>query len=332
VTSTERSAKPISTGKKLVFRLLLPLVTLVLGLVVVEAGLHWLAEHLYGMGKLFQPDGVTSWRYLPGLDLVRKNADGAPWRIVTDELGFRETGTWHPGVRRRLLILGDSLAFGEGIDIDDRFDTLVARAHPDLSVINTGVMGYDTFQEILRARPYFADLGQGDTLLLLTCSNDFTDLTRAALAGRPTPRFSLAADGSAVEGFPGITLVGWLRDRSYIASRVFAYFIDDPTYSAETEREGLVLFEAMVRLNLVPLTERSVRVLLAYYDYSNHEAHNAALIRAAYDRLCSLDGIGCLVVNEVVERDKRMSPHIQRDGHWNRAGNAAFAGQLLPLF
>jgi hypothetical protein len=176
VTSTERSAKPISTGKKLVFRLLLPLVTLVLGLVVVEAGLHWLAEHLYGMGKLFQPDGVTSWRYLPGLDLVRKNADGASWRIVTDELGFRETGTWHPGARRRLLILGDSLAFGD------------------------------------------------------------------------------------------------------------------------------------------------------------HEADNAALIRAAYDRLCSLGGIGCLVVNEVVERDKRMSPHILRDGHRNRAGNAAFAGQLLPLF
>jgi len=45
------------------------------------------------------------------------------------------------------LILGDSLSFGEGIDIKDRFDVRMLSFLPATRVINTGTMGYGTDQE-----------------------------------------------------------------------------------------------------------------------------------------------------------------------------------------
>lgn len=332
VASHDRGPRELSAVRKAVFAVLVPLITLMLGFVVVELGLHWLAEHWYGQGKLFAPDPVTGWRNLSNLDMNRENADGDPWRIVTDDRGFRETGTWREDAPRRLLVLGDSLAFGEGTNIEERFDSILAGNHPDLSVINTGTMGYGTFQQVLRARPFFGDLRAGDVLLLVTCSNDFTDITRSVFAARSKPRIRLDERGHPIEELPGVSVLGWLRDKSYIVSRAIIFLAPESATSAEQEQEGIVLYETVVRQDLLPLARSGVRVVLAYYDYTGHEATNDQLIAAAYDRLCAAEGVECVAINSAVNRDKKTSDQLQRDGHWNRAGHIAVAELLNPLF
>jgi len=332
VSASEPESEELSTARKVAFSIFLPLTTLVLGFIVLEVGLHWLADSYYGRGKLFEPDMVAGWRPLPNLDLVRRNSEGDSWRVVTDDLGFRETGTWRADASRRLLVLGDSLAFGEGTNIEDRFDSILAKHHPNLSVVNTGTMGYGTFQQIVRARPLFDDLRAGDTLLLVTCSNDFTDMKRAKLTGRAKPQFRLSEAGEAIEEFPGVDLVAWARDRSYVASRIIAFFLADDEFSKQKEREGLILYEALLRQDLLSLARRGVRILLAYYDYSGHPTTNEHLIKASFERLCSERSVECLAINDVVERNKQTSKHLLRGGHWNRAGNRAVAELLIPLF
>jgi hypothetical protein len=147
---------------------LLVVLSLGIGLVALEAAGRVVAATVIKAGKLFRPHDELGWAPLPDLDLVRRNANGDLWHIATDAEGIRGPSSWPDEEHTRLLILGDSFAFGEGVDLADRFDTIVRERVPDLAVVNLGVMGYGPDQALIRARPWKAQLRRGDALLLLT--------------------------------------------------------------------------------------------------------------------------------------------------------------------
>ncbi|WP_156898897.1 hypothetical protein [Bradyrhizobium erythrophlei] len=60
---------------------------------------------------------------------TRINAAGEEWSIRTDENGQRLIAQ-EPRADRSILILGDSLSFGEGINIEDRFDVKMLSSLP----------------------------------------------------------------------------------------------------------------------------------------------------------------------------------------------------------
>ncbi len=321
----------ISGPGKILLILLVPVMTLVIGLILVETGLHWLAENHYGKGKLFTPDPMLGWRNLADLNLSRTNANGDSWQVVTDKEGLRETSEWRQDADKRLLIMGDSLAFGEGVNIEQRFDSILGQQNPRLSIVNTATMGYGTFQQILRGRPYFADLSPGDKLLLVTCSNDFTDITRSTFAARSKPQILFDQNSETVESFPGISVIGWLRDKSYIASRAMAFFFEDTHFSADSEKMGLKLYANLIRQELMPLAESGVQIILAYYDYMGHADTNQQMIGQTFRRLCAETGNSCIDINSEVLRDPANSNQVLADGHWNSAGHLAVSRLIAPL-
>lgn len=323
-----QNTKKLSPWKRAVFAGIVTLSSLTVCIFAVEFALHWFVKNQLGAGKLYEPDPETGWRTLSNLDLVRRNSDGLSWRIVTDEQGLRNFRPAVGSPSQRLLILGDSLAFGEGVSVEDRFDAFIAEAYPDLSIINTGVPGYGTFQQILRGRPFFDELESGDILLMVTCSNDFMDITRSYFVGRDKPVFLIDENGDLQEELPGITLRGWLRDKSYLASKAIAYFFTYVTYTPEAEQSGIANYEAMIKNYLYPLSDRGVRIVLAYYQYSDHSDENSMLIANTFDGLCLKDGVVCSTVNQVVDRQEG-SPHILRDGHWSVEGNARVSDLII---
>ena len=193
----------------------LVVVSLAIGLVALEAAGRVVAASVIKAGKLFRPDAELGWTPLPDLNLVRRNANGDLWHIATDAEGIRGPSSWPDEEHTRLLILGDSFAFGEGVDLADRFDTIVRERVPDLAVVNLGVMGYGPDQELIRARPWKGQLRRGDALLLLTYhGNDFHDLARTRHGGRSKPWIE-ETDGRLIEHKPAIDVFDLLRDRSY---------------------------------------------------------------------------------------------------------------------
>ena len=74
--------------------------------------------------------------------------------------------------------------------MEQRWDTLVAQ-QLDVSILNVGVMGYGTDQQLLAARLRLDGLRSGDVLLLLSSDNDFSDLVRRRHSGRSKPWYSL---------------------------------------------------------------------------------------------------------------------------------------------
>ena len=125
--------------------------TAILGVLAVtpfaaEAALRLYASYVAKPARLFRSDAQTGWSNRPNLLTTLINAAGEAWSVRTDENGQRLIAQAN-GSRRRILILGDSLSFGEGIDIKDRFDVKMLSSLPGVRVINTGTMGYGTDQE-----------------------------------------------------------------------------------------------------------------------------------------------------------------------------------------
>src|SRR5712675_2821771 len=141
---------------------------LLLGLLAVapvaaEAAWRLDVSYVTRPARLFRSDAQTGWSNAPNLLTTRVNAAGEEWSIITDENGQRLIAL-DPRARRKILILGDSLSFGEGIDIKDRFDVKMLFSLPDTRVINTGTMGYGTDQEYMAFRNWKHLLESGDTV------------------------------------------------------------------------------------------------------------------------------------------------------------------------
>lgn len=302
------------------------LVGAVLSLLFLEGGARLVAQHVLLHGRLFRSDPVLGWRPLASLTQTRRNADGALWEVRTNEEGFRGPAAWDPSARLRILVLGDSFAFGEGVDLEERFDRLLVRAIPGVSAVNLGVPGYGTGQQLIAARPYLARLRPGDVIVLLTSSGDFADLLASTHAGRPKPWFSL--EGGRLHAHPPVG--GWLaslRERSYLLAQTLRILkvrqgLQGP---ADVLGKGWALYAALVQQELGPAAAEGVRVVVAHHSAGAGPPDRELARR--FQALCARKGFADLDLDPVVPEPSG----FLADYHWSREGHRAAAEALLEL-
>lgn len=94
-------------------------------------------------------DSGAGWSYTVGLDHRRVVPASKPNGVCT------------------LAIVGDSVAFGWGVNDNETFANLIAQAHPEWRVINYGVSGYNR-DDIRQLLP----IVQADVVVWLTIEND----------------------------------------------------------------------------------------------------------------------------------------------------------------
>lgn len=134
---------------------------------------------------------ATSWRTGRPVE-YRINADG--WR--GDDLPRAK-----PQGTLRLVLLGDSRAFGFGVEIEQHFSELVEGYFRSLEVVNLGVSGYGVDQELLMLRKkgwsYAPDL-------VVTYVAHFSSERHMHTErfGKPKPRFVLEGDELVLENVP----------------------------------------------------------------------------------------------------------------------------------
>ncbi len=114
--------------------------------------------------------------------------------VSTNALGLRDRPVAPKSPHRvRVLTLGDSVAFGWGVPVEDVVSRqlereLRGRNGVDIETINSGVPGYNTLQEALFLEAY-GDMLQPDAVLLLYVDNDtdLLDTTHPYLGHMPNP-------------------------------------------------------------------------------------------------------------------------------------------------
>ncbi len=180
------------------------LVTLVVLFVAAEITLR-LFYHPEFLGSVIQYDPTLGWSLAPGASLVSVDSQrDFRYRIDVNSLGFRdrEIDLEKPDGVRRVLVLGDSFAFGVGLKNEDRFSDMLQRMLPgDVQVINCGVPGWGTDQEMLFYEKSLRRLKPDLILLTFLMQND---VVNNALAGPlievgTKPRFLCSGDGLTME-------------------------------------------------------------------------------------------------------------------------------------
>lgn len=122
----------------------------------------------------------------PGFSVeVRQNRLGLR---APDDLDARK-----PPGKRRVLVLGDSTVWGFGVEDDEVFTHPDVHGRADLELVNCGVSGYGTDQELL----FLQSLGlEADAVVLVvTPRNDFANNVSSRAYGYRKPYFALEDGG-----------------------------------------------------------------------------------------------------------------------------------------
>ena len=293
-------------------------------LVLVETTCQIYVYRIAKQGKLYTPDSVLGWKALPNLGLERKNPNGEFWVIKINKDGFRSPSSWDANAEKRVLILGDSFAFGEGVNLEDRFDSIIMGLRPTWSFINLGMSGYGTDQEIIAGRKYFDLLKTGDVVVLLTHMNDFHDILRHASFGRAKPRFELNGK-DFIERPPPLGFTEILRDKSYLFSFITSRFERRRPISADEIFQSAGLYYALVQSMRKEL-RRDVRLIAAFHGMNFLTELNAASISKMYERLCVNQNIDCISLDEDLTGS---NGNFFPDSHWTKEGHGIVAHKIL---
>ena len=203
-------------------------VVTVLAVAGAEMGARWLApDYLVEKRGLHVFSATLGWKPRAGASTLLEGK-----RVSINARGYRgrELSLPRSGERTRVVVLGDSIAFGLGVSDGETFADRLDERNNGIEAANLAVQGYGPGQELLVL------LGEGlrqdpDVVVLAFClDNDFADavLPFALYGGRtPKPRFRLdgdrlVLDTSSLGPTAPQRVAQWLSDYSYLFNRLSA--------------------------------------------------------------------------------------------------------------
>jgi lysophospholipase L1-like esterase len=330
------------------------LFSVLFGFLLIEMGLR-----LMGLNPMYvSPERDRFWKY----------DDRLGWAHQPGQEGIFETSQFHTVVRinetglrdrshayerqhdnPRILVLGDSFAWGYGVEESERFSQLL-EASLDAEVINAGVSGYSTDQELLWYK-YEGVKYDTDLVILAFTGNDIGDNNRQLVSNiYYKPRFVIQ-DGELVpigypvpETSPHGKLIYSLSQRAaltfFLTQRFFEWRslsretaaspdqIVSPGSDANTESEPFKLTIALIdKMRDTAEAKNSKFIIVATDRWWNSRSD-----KTYEDFIEVLRDEGFLVVD--VESMPGFDPEemiIPNDGHWSQSGHEFVAEKIQEL-
>jgi len=206
-------------------------VTLVVLVIAAEITLR-IVYHPEFLGSVIRYDPLLGWSLEPNSSLVSVDSQrGFRYRIDVNAHGLRDRDVppEKPAGRKRVLILGDSFAFGVGLDNGERFSDVLGVVLPDdVDVINAGVPGWGTDQEILFYESVLRRYQPDVVVLQFTGQNDVVNngLRSPLVEVGTKPRFVCAGDSLVLEPpTPPAKLSAATRTRRFLRKSRLLLFV-----------------------------------------------------------------------------------------------------------
>ncbi|HZT61267.1 MAG TPA: hypothetical protein VFA21_21855 [Pyrinomonadaceae bacterium] len=193
-SETEEAAKP-----RLRVKLAVVAASVVVALLIFEAFLRVIG---FTYPIFYQPDEVRGYSLRPGMEGWYRKEGESFVRINSDGLRDREHAKQKPPGTFRVAVVGDSYAEAFQVEQDKTFWAVMERRLQDcpalagrkVEVINFGVSGYGTAQELLTLREKVWAYSPDLVLLAVTTNNDVSDNSRALKLTDEIPYFTLEGD------------------------------------------------------------------------------------------------------------------------------------------
>lgn len=298
-----------------------------------------LAEPNRGDRSLWCFDRTKGWALRP--KARGQSFLGGPDKAIveTNSHGFRgpEFHVRKPAGFYRIVVLGDSFVFGHGVDQEHTFPSQLQNALAmqiqSVEVINLGISGYSTDQELLLFREFGAALG-ADLVVLVVCDNDFQANTEDFAYGAYYKPYFVLTPGLSVRNVPVPELTAFQEVKLALArhSNVWNLF--------RTRRSSIPAAQAFFNWFAVAETKRSggepiavtMSIVQSLHDEAagvgaafflmntGHRGENTPLfwslrgrLRAAGIRFLGLEGN----LKEARERHPTGEWDFDTDTHWN---------------
>jgi len=318
----------------------LTIVLLLMEGVVRLAGLESASYH--SISGFCKYDAELGWNLVPDRTRVFK---GEHFSAVVEisEQGLRDRLyplKPEPG-RRRILVIGDSVAWCWGVDIDECFTKKMERELNDTDVITMGVPGFSTAQELLMYERDGRQF-QSDIVLLAFVGNDPAD----NLNEHNRPRFRIVDDELVIKNQPvprrksvvkewaeknsrlyvqaklgakiaGLLIRSW-RDEEPLGKNKYV----QPERSSQIE--AVSLSEALIERFHYSVTEDGARLVIAMID-------TAEIYKSSLRNLCSRLGCQTLDLDPSLARAAAQGIEIRLKGdpHYSPAGQAVMTKKII---
>jgi hypothetical protein len=226
-----------SRGKRLLTKLLLILFGIAAGALIAEVALRITG---YSYPEFYQLDQSRGYALRPGMEGRYRKEGESYVRINSEGLRDREHQKSKPSDTIRIAVLGDSYAEALQVSQEQTFWSVLEKqlsscsdfAGKKVEVINFGVSGYGTAQELITLREHVWDYSPDIVLFTVTTNNDITDNSRALKKTDEVPYFvyrdgTLVLDDSFKNSRPFLlhqTLINrlgrWFKDHSRLVQAV----------------------------------------------------------------------------------------------------------------
>lgn len=300
--------------------------------------------------RFWKYDSLLGWAHEPGQKGIFETPQfRTVVRINENGLRDRQHSYERQNDSKRIVVLGDSFAWGYGVEESERFSQLLENSL-DVEVINAGVSGYSTDQELL----WYKNEGvkyETDLVILVIAGNDVGDNEQQLVNTiYYKPKFVLEEGQLTLTGYPVPKtsaqgkLVYSLSQRSalafFLVQRYFDFVslygktkgnsdhLNSPESGGIAEREPFELTMALIDEIRNIAESRKAKFMIVttdrWWNYPSEETYR--------DFVTTLQGEGFLVLD--VESMPGFDPEemlIPDDGHWNQSGHEFVAEKIKAL-
>jgi len=300
--------------------------------------------------RFWKYDSLLGWVHQPGQEGIFETPQFRTVVRINDKgLRDRQHTYERQNDEERVLVLGDSFAWGYGVEESERFSQLLEQSL-GVEVINAGVSGYSTDQELL----WYKNEGikyETDLVILVIAGNDVGDNDQQLVSTiYYKPRFviedgQLVLKGSPVpKTSPGGRFVYSVSQRSALAFFLVQRYFDVRSLYAKSQVQSDQTELAVSGKNA---KKEPFELTIALIDEIRNiaESQNAKFMIVTTDRwwnypseetyeefVTTLQNEGFLVLDvESMPGFDREEMLIPDDGHWNQAGHAYVAEKIKAL-
>ena len=300
--------------------------------------------------QFWKYDSLLGWTHQPGQEGIFETPQ---FRTVVriNENGLRDQDHSYESQNdiKRILVLGDSFAWGYGVEESERFSQMLEK-ELGVEVINAGVSGYSTDQELL----WYRNEGikyETDLVILVVAGNDVGDNDRQLVNTiYYKPRFVIEEGQLVLKGYPvpetslqgkliysssqRSALAYFLVQRYFDLHSLYSRFKDNsdhtnsPGSGQNIEGEPFKLTIALIdEMENIAESRNSKFMIVAtdrWWNPTSEETYK--------DFVTTMQNEGFLVLD--IESMPGFDPEkmlIQDDGHWNQAGHDFVANKVKTL-
>lgn len=311
-----------------------------------------LAPRTARLTKFWKYDSRYGWAHNPGASGYFETF-GVQAFVTINSKGFRGPEIEHARdqKRQRVLVLGDSYVWGYGVKDDEVFTERLRAAMPEVEIVNMGVSGYGTDQELLLYR----DEGykyQADLVIIIVTENDpIGNLLTQQYVVYGKPAFQLQdgdKDGELTLVNQPVPRTPWwkhtltnLATQSYVLTaanrHLYSKAIEGSAASVAQKKDGdggsAATPTGLRQFPRTPEEKITARLLVELRrEISARQGEGKLLVVFTEEMTGSQEmaqyltpfGISCLDLEEHIDH-KDEALHLPDDFHWNAEGHKRVA-------